>query len=45
MYLYSLEPPFYRVLNRACREKDYKKIDKVGPFAAVLGDIVRYQDS
>lgn len=44
LYLYSLEPPFYRILNRACREKDYKMVDKVGPFAAVLGDIVRYQD-
>lgn len=44
MYLYSLEPPFYRHINRACREKDMNKIDKVGPFAAALGEIVRNQD-
>ena len=45
MYLYSLEPPFYRVLNRACREKDVSKIELVGPFAAALGEIVRFQES
>ena len=41
LYLYSMEPAFYRHMNRACREKDYNKIDKVGPFAATLGEIVR----
>ena len=45
LYLYSLEPPFYRHLNRACREKDISKVDKVGPFAATLGEIVRNQDA
>lgn len=45
MYLYSLEPPLYRHLNRACREKDITKIDTLGPFAAVLGEIVRNQDA
>lgn len=44
LYLYSLEPPLYKHMNRACREKDYNKIDKVGPFAATLGEIVRNQD-
>lgn len=41
LYLYSMEPPLYRHMNRACREKDFNKMDKVGPFAATLGEIVR----
>lgn len=45
MYMYSLEPPFYRVLNRACREKDIEKLPLVGPFAAALGEIVRFQEA
>jgi len=39
-----MEPPFYKHLNRACRDKDMAKIDQVGPFAAVLGEIIRHQD-
>ena len=39
-----MEPPFYKHLNRACREKDMTKIDLVGPFAACLGEIIRHQD-
>lgn len=45
MYIYSLEPPFYKHLNKACREKDVSKIDKLGPFACTLGEIVRNQDA
>ena len=44
LYMYSMEPPFYKYMNKACREKDWSKIDKLGPFAAVLGEIVRNQD-
>ena len=45
MYLYSMEPPFYKHLNKACRDKDISKIDNLGPFAAALGEIVRNQDA
>jgi len=45
MYIYSLEPPFYRALNRACRDKDLSRLDVLGPFAAALGEIVRRQDA
>ena len=42
--MYSLEPPFYRGLNKACREKDDTKIDHLGPFATALGEIIRFQE-
>ena len=45
MYIYSLEPPFYRILNRACRDKDASRMNAVGPLAAALGEIVRRQDA
>jgi len=43
--MYSLELPFYLILNRACRDKDLSRLDVVGPFAAALGEIVRRQDA
>lgn len=44
IYIYSLEPPFYGHLNWASREKIADRLDAVGPFASVLGIILRHQD-
>lgn len=40
LYIYSLEPPIYRVLNRASREQDSKYISTLGPFADALRTIL-----
>ena len=36
LYIYSLEPPIYRYLNKASREQDPKYIDTLGPFSDAL---------
>ena len=36
LWLYTIEPPIYADLNRACRERDESKIDSLGPFARAL---------
>jgi len=44
MFIYSLEPPIYKTLNWAIRDKVGYLLDRVGPFAAALGEITSYSD-
>jgi len=39
-YMYSLEPPIYYYLNQACRTMDKSKLDTLGPYAAVLFEML-----
>ena len=34
--LYSMEPPFYDDLNKACRTLDPAKLETLGPFARAI---------
>lgn len=36
LYLYSMEPPFYAGLNKACRNKDDDCVEMLGPFATAI---------
>ena len=36
LYLYSLEPPFYAVMNQAIKNRDRKMIKYFGPFACAF---------
>ena len=40
MRLYSMETFLFRILNRACREKDTSRIKTLGPFAVALSRII-----
>ena len=40
LWLYSLEPPLYFFFNKACRDRDYKLLPLLGPFATALGRIL-----
>ena len=40
LWLYSLEPPLYFFFNKACRDRDYKLLPLLGPFANALGCIL-----
>jgi len=35
-YMYSMEPPLYADLNRACRSMDETKLHSLGPYARVI---------
>lgn len=36
MYLFSIEPPFYAGLNKACRNKEEESLESLGPFACAI---------
>ena len=38
--LYSMEPPFYKDLNNACRVLDDQKLKTLGPFAAAIFNVL-----
>ena len=40
IYLYSLEPPIYKILNKASREKDASKVGTLGPYSDCLRTIL-----
>ena len=40
LYLYSLDNFLFVELNKGSREGDMSKIDTLGPYAAVLGEII-----
>jgi len=40
IYLYSLEPPIYRVLNKASRDKDKSRVGTLGPYSDCLRTIL-----
>ena len=40
LWLYSIEPPLYFALNKACRQKDQTKLSMLGPFAAAWGEVL-----
>ena len=44
LYIYSLEPPIYRYLNKASREKDASYIDTLGPFSDALRTILHHAE-
>ena len=41
LWLYSIEPPFYFYLNKACRRRDPTYLPMFGPFAAALFMVLR----
>lgn len=41
LYFYSLEPPFYHVVNEACRTMNEARLPIVGPIAKCLGTIFK----
>lgn len=44
IYLYSLEPPIYRVLNRASRDKDKSRVGTLGPYSDCLRTILAHAE-
>ena len=42
LYIYSIEPPFYADLNRACRNVDESKFIDLGPFARAMFEILSW---
>ena len=40
LYLYSIEPPFYAYINKACKEQDKTKLKTLGPIVRVLYQIL-----
>ena len=49
LWFYSIEPPFYAVLNDACSQMDTKFIKTLGPFAqallCILASAEKYKDN
>lgn len=41
LWLYSIEPPFYYYLNKACRQLDSTLLPLLGPFAAAILFVLR----
>ena len=44
IYLYSLEPPIYRVLNKASRDKDKSRVGTLGPYSDCLRTILAHAE-
>lgn len=44
LYIYSLEPPIYRYLNKASREKDQRYVETLGPFSDCLRTILHHAE-
>lgn len=44
IYLYSLEPPIYRVLNKASRDKDRSRVGTLGPYSDCLRTILAHAE-
>ena len=42
LILYSMEPPFYADLNKACRDLDHQKLKTLGPFAKAIFGVLRF---
>lgn len=42
LYLYTIEPPFYADLLKACKLNDNSKLQTLGPFAYVLQKVMQY---
>ena len=42
LMLYSMEPPFYADLNKACRDLDHQKLKTLGPFAKAIFGVLLY---
>lgn len=40
LWLYSIEPPLYSYLNKACRQMDVTMLSMLGPWARALYEIV-----
>ena len=38
--MYSIEPPLYGDLNKACRNMDHQKLETLGPYARVLYEVL-----
>ena len=41
LFLYSIEPPFYSVLNEACRKRNITLLNMFGPFAFAIWFVLR----
>ena len=41
LILYSMEPPFYADLNKACRDLDHQKLKTLGPFAKAIFGVLK----
>ena len=39
LWIYTIEPPFYKEVNNACRWYQEEKLDLLGPYAYALGMI------
>ena len=40
LWMYSLEPPLYYMLNRACRNRDNALLPLLGPFAKAIAQVL-----
>ena len=40
LYLYSIEPPFYKHINQACKNQDRTKLRTLGPMVRILYQIL-----
>ena len=40
LWLYSVDPPFYFHLNKACRERDQILLPMLGPFAKAMSMVL-----
>ena len=40
MYVYSMDTSIPSLLNKASRDKDISRVDTLGPFAAVLNQVL-----
>lgn len=41
LFVMSIEPPFYNDLNLACLNMDKSKLDKLGPLALVISEVLQ----
>jgi len=40
LFLYNIEPPFYKYLNDAAKSNDISNIKSLGPFARALQGVL-----